>query len=483
VIRTGKSEFYPEIAEELVLQGAKDAEHAEILKKLTLRSAIIVPIATNTQVLGAITLVHAESGRRYTPEDLAFAEDFARRAATAIENARLYRLEQESRARADAASRAKDEFLATVSHELRTPLNAILGWARMLNGGQLDDGKRGKAMAAVERNAVAMAELIEDLLDVSRIVSGRMRIELSPVDPLRVMEAALDAVRPAAEAKRIQIERHLAWGDWLLLGDASRLQQVVWNLLSNAVKFTPAGGRVDVYLERVDSAAEIRVTDTGRGIDPRFLPHVFAPFRQEDGSITRTHGGLGLGLAISKRLVELHQGSIEAFSEGEGRGASFRVRIPILERSSPARREPSFPPPSGEAATTAQRALAGLHVLVVEDDPDARQLLTVLLEDSGCHVRAAHDVPSALAAITSEPPDVLVSDIGLPGEDGYELIRKIRSLPDVKARKVPALALTAYARAEDRWKALRAGYLMHIPKPLEPSELITAIENLARYRE
>jgi PAS domain S-box-containing protein len=485
VVRTGRSELYADIPEELLEAGAIDAEHLRIIRELRLRSALVVPIALGPvsagyRVLGALTLIYAESGRRFTEDDVLFAEDFARRAAVAIENARLYGAEQRARDAADAANRAKDEFLATVSHELRTPLNAILGWARMLNAADVTGPRKERAALVVERNAVAMTQLIEDLLDVSRIVSGKMRLDVKVMNLAKVIDAAIDSLRPGANAKEIEIRRTLDPAATSFVGDAARLQQVVWNLLSNAVKFTPRGGKVDVALAREGSSVVLTVADNGKGIDASFLPFVFDPFRQADGSITRAHGGLGLGLAIARHLVELHGGRIEATSEGEGLGTTFTVRMPIAALA------------QTNAATSALDAadvrpwptppqLEGLKVLVVDDDDDARQLLQEILEACGSRVTTASSSAEAMSVFERQPPDVLLSDIGMPGEDGYALIRRVRALPVSRGGGVPAAALTAYARVEDRREVLSAGFMMHVPKPVEPEELVAVIASLARF--
>jgi PAS domain S-box-containing protein len=476
VIRTGRSEFYADIPDELLVAGTVDAEHLRIARELGLRSAIVVPLSSGTRVFGALTLVSAESGRRYTERDVAFAEDLGRRGASAIENARLYAAEQRAREAADAANRAKDDFLASVSHELRTPLNAILGWARLLGAG-LSEEKRARAAATIERNAVAMAQLIEDLLDVSRIVTGKMRLEVGTVDLALIVEAALESAKPAADAKAIRIEAVFDSTPGIVSGDSTRLQQVIWNLLSNAVKFTGKGGRIDVELQRGPSSVTIAVTDTGKGIAPEFLEHVFEPFRQAEGA--RGGRGLGLGLAICRNIVELHGGRIEAKSEGEGRGARFEVTLPLATGASG--QIPSVAPASSSTAVDALPQLNGLRVLVVEDEDDARELLRVVLEQCGSRVSTAASVGEAMAAFEQDPPDVLLSDIGLRGESGYDLIRRIRALPPERGGRVPAAALTAYARGEDRRKALSAGFMLHVAKPVEPSELVTVVAALARY--
>ena len=482
VIRTGRAELIREVPDDMIVRGARDAEHLRLLRQLALRSAVIVPLTTGVRVVGALTLVFADSGRHYDEDDLAFVEEVGRRAGIAIENARLYTAEQRAREMADTANRTKDEFLATVSHELRTPLTAILGWSKMLKGGALDDDKRARATETIERNAASMSQLIEDLLDVSRIVSGKLRIEVHAVDLVTVIAAALESVQPAAEAKGIAVLRELEPSAVRVLGDAARLQQVVWNLVNNAVKFTPRGGKVTVALGSDDDNATVVVADTGKGIEPRFLPYVFEPFRQGDGGIARSAGGLGLGLGISKHIVELHGGTIEAASAGPGKGATFTVRIPKAAGRAAADRGRSSGPPRDTRAPSLPQ-LKGLDVLVVDDEPDARALVGAVLEQCGSVVRTVGSAAEALAAIRERVPDVMVSDIGMPTESGYDLMRKIRALPADQGGNIPAAALTAYARAEDRNKALSVGFLMHVPKPVDPGDLMNVVAELARSRQ
>ena len=381
---------------------------------------------------------------------------------------------------AEESSRLKDEFLATVSHELRTPLTAVLGWAHLLRSGQLDEASAAQALETIERNARAQTQLIEDLLDVSRIITGKLRLDVRPVDPASLIESAVEALRPAAAAKDIRIQKVMDTGVVSVAGDPARLQQVVWNLVSNAIKFTPKGGRVQVRLERIDSHVEVVVSDTGAGIAPEFLPHVFDRFRQADQKTTRQHGGLGLGLAIVRHLVELHGGSVEAESPGEGQGATFVVKLPVVsvyKREGPAERVH----PAAEDALPAYQCperLDGLKVLVVDDEPDARELLRAGIGQCGAEVLTAGSAREALETIERERPHLLISDIGMPGEDGYELIRKVRALPAGGVGRVPAIALTAYARTEDRLRALRAGYQMHMPKPVELAELVAVMASL-----
>jgi PAS domain S-box-containing protein len=408
--------------------------------------------------------------------------DIEDRKRAEVEREELLGREREARAEAEQANRLKDEFLATVSHELRTPLTAILGWAHLLRGGGLQGDGAARALETIERNARSQAQLIDDLLDVSRIVTGKLRLDVVPVSPHTFIDAAVEAVSPAAEAKGVRLQRVIDTGVETVMGDPARLQQVVWNLLTNAVKFTPRGGRVQVRLERVNSQVEIAVADTGSGIDPEFLPHVFERFRQADQRTTRSHGGLGLGLAIVRHLVELHGGSVRADSGGEGTGSTFTVTLPVAlihrreeagERVHPAARD-TMP------AHECPERLDGLRVLVVDDEQDAREFLAAGLEQCGAVVTTASSAGEALEALSGGEFGVLISDIGMPGEDGYEFIRRVRALPPEAGGRTPAVALTAYARTEDRLRAMRAGFEMHVAKPVELTELVVVIANLAR---
>ncbi|MGK4005849.1 response regulator [Sorangium sp. So ce1036] len=386
---------------------------------------------------------------------------------------------QAARREAETASHLKDEFLATMSHELRTPLTAVLGWIRMLRTGKLPEDRREKALETVERNALAQAQLIDDLLDISRIMAGKLRLDVQSIELVSVIEAALEVVRPAADAKGVRLEPVLDPGVGPVAGDAGRLQQVIWNLLSNAVKFTSRGGSVRIRLERVDASAEIVVADTGQGIDPAFLPYVFEQFRQAESGTTRTHGGLGLGLTIVKSLVELHGGTAQATSDGPGRGATFTVRLPLAAEQRLDRGRRRRVSPGASVEVDARADLDGMHILVVDDEEDTRELLVTMLEQCGAHVTSVETTAEAMLAFEALQPDVLVSDIAIPGEDGYALIRKIRALPAASGRRVPAVALTAYARTEDRMRALRAGFNTHVPKPIEPAELLAVLANLS----
>jgi PAS domain S-box-containing protein len=393
----------------------------------------------------------------------------------AAENERLYRQAEES-------SRLKEEFLATISHELRTPLSAILGWTRMLRMGQLSPENSAKALDTIERNARAQSQLVDDLLDVSRIITGKLRMDVRPSDPSSFIDAAVEAVRPAADAKGVRVQKVIDTGPISIPGDPVRLQQVVWNLLSNAIKFTPRGGRVQIRSERVNSHLEIVVSDTGQGISPDFLPHVFDRFRQADQKTSRQHGGMGLGLAIVRHLVEMHGGTVSANSEGEGKGATFTVSLPIAPvyqvDSSAGRVHPGardlLPP------NDITDRLDELKILVVDDEADTRELLRQGLEYCGATVSVAGSAAEAVEALMAQIPDILISDIGMPAVDGYDLIRQVRRLPATDGGKIPAIALTAYTRTEDRLQALRAGYDMHVPKPVELAELVAVAASVVR---
>jgi signal transduction histidine kinase/ActR/RegA family two-component response regulator len=390
---------------------------------------------------------------------------------------------QTAEEQAEHANRLKDDFLATVSHELRTPLSAVLGWAQMLTSKQLPPEREAQAIKTIERNATSLAHIIDDLLDVSRIIAGTLQTTTQPVDLVAVTQTALDVVRPLAVTKHVDLRFSPEPGSRALVsGDGARLQQVIWNLLTNAVKFTSEGGRVDVSVERVGSSIEVNIVDTGQGISPEFLPHVFERFRQADGAPSRRHGGLGLGLAIVRQLVELHGGTVRAASEGVGRGTTFTVGLPVLtadahlERATGLVERRSATPM--KSPTPRLQRLDELRILVVDDDDDGRTLTTLVLTQAHASVKAVASAREALALIEVERPDVLVSDIGLPDEDGYSLIRQIRHREAEHGGLLPAIALTGYARAEDRIRALVAGFQAHLVKPLEPAELIAAIAGI-----
>jgi len=379
---------------------------------------------------------------------------------------------------AEEANRSKDEFLAVLSHELRTPLNAVIGWVGMLRTMSLEPETSARALDAIDRNGRALAQLVSDLLDVSRIVSGKLRLETRAIHLVPVIEAALDAVRPTADAKGIRIHSSFDPKASPVLGDPDRLQQVVLNLVANAIKFTPGSGQVRVTLRSVDAHAEIMVADSGVGIDAQFMPYIFERFRQADGSSTRAYGGLGLGLALVKHLTELHGGTVEADSLGEGKGATFTVRLPLMVSSVRAATEDDA---AAEAAGPEAR-LAGLRVVVVDDDPDSLDMLTTLLRQQKAEVRVARSAAEALAVVEHWLPHLVVADVEMPDEDGYSLVRRLRLLPPERGGTTPAVAVTAYGRVEDRIRSVSSGFDLHLPKPIEPIELIAVAANLARRR-
>ncbi|HEY3122211.1 MAG TPA: ATP-binding protein [Vicinamibacteria bacterium] len=439
--------------------------------RFTPHTLLMVPMRLGSRPVGVLSVARNSPGPPYTVEDQTLLQAIADRAAATLENARLY--EQVS-----VANHLKDDFLSTLSHELRTPLNAILGWSTLLHGGNLSAEDQTRAIGAILRNTEAQNRLIAEILDMSRMASGKLRIEVESVDLPAVIERAVETVAPAARAKQVRLRTILDPAAGPVSGDAQRLQQVVWNVLSNSIKFTPRGGQVEVRLERVDSHVEIAVQDTGIGISADFLPHVFELFRQADSSPSRQHGGLGLGLALAKHLVELHGGTIEASSPGDGGGTLVRVKLP-LRVVHPSEQPGAARGPAEATTPTAGGELEGVKVLVVDDDPEAQSLLRTVLERSGATVIVAPSAARGLVELSSRRPDVLVSDIGLPGEDGYALIRQVRALPPDLGGRVPAAAVTAYARAEDRLNALQAGYQVHMAKPLVPAELIAAVRSLA----
>jgi len=448
-----------------------------------LRGAFGFPVLLGGEVWGVIEFFSSEI-REPDDELLKLAAgiggqigQFTERRRAEAERAEMFKRERAARADAEKANRLKDEFLATLSHELRTPLNAVIGWSRMLGSGRLDRESSQHALEVIERNAWAQKQIIEDILDVSRVITGKLQLNLGPVDLITVVDAALDAVRPAMEAKEIKIETIIDASLKLISGDGDRLQQVVWNVLSNAAKFTPAGGKVEISISQTATHVKLQVKDSGPGIDPAFLPHVFERFRQADGSTTRMHGGLGLGLAIVRHLVELHGGTISVENVDGGSGAIFTILLPL---------------PSGELNPEAlaraasmlkevhleKLSLEGLRILVVDDETDALDLIGVELEQQGAKVVGVPGAEEALKALEQVEFDLLISDIGMPGTDGYQLIRQIRKLEEGSGRKIPAVALTAYARVQDRMQAIMAGFSTHVAKPVEANELITVVASL-----
>jgi len=496
----GESILYPELTDSQMVASAQNDQHLQLLRSLGKRSVMVVPIQSRQQVLGVISFAASESGRCYNPGDLALAEDIARRAATAIDNARLYRDSEAARNAAQEANRMKDEFLAILSHELRSPLNAILGWTQMLRTRKLSEEATARALETIERNARVQTQLIEDLLDVSSIIRGKLSLNIRPLNLASVIDAAINTVRPAADAKGIQLEFIPSAKAGLISGDANRLQQVIWNLLSNSIKFTPQGGRVEVRVDSDSLYTQIQVTDTGKGINPEFLPHVFDRFRQADSTTTRSYGGLGLGLAIVRHLVELHGGTVQAESPGEEQGATFTVKLPLLEKSRDVSQSRNkFPPHlltntpaaskllpadapnlvSTPLSLSASEPLVGLRVLVVDDEADTRDYLITVLKESGAQVTGVASVRQAISEIGQLLPDILMTDIGMPGEDGYALIRQVRALAPEQGGLIPAVAVTAYASEEDAKRAIAAGFQVHLPKPVESSQLVAVLARLA----
>jgi PAS domain S-box-containing protein len=442
------------------------------------QSSMAVPMSVMGKVVGTIELQSYER-QAYKPEHATAMRMAANLTAVAIENAQLLARESQARAEAEESNRLKDEFLATVSHELRTPLTAILGWARMLESDTLAEAQAQRAIQTIQRNAKAQAEIIDDILDVSRIVTGNLYLNLEPTELAPIVEAAINVVRPTAEAKHIQIETNFADQPALVSADAHRLQQVVWNLLSNAVKFTPQGGHVRVTTRQTGPQVHLEICDNGQGISAEFLPHVFERFRQADSSTTRKHGGLGLGLAIVRHLVEIHGGTVRAQSDGEGKGATLTVILPSLaDDDSVSIRDDEKEISS--ALRTDQPELEGIHVLLVDDDAGTREMISAALNERHARVTAVASAREALQVIRRTRPDVLVSDIAMPIEDGYDLIEQIRALESNNGKMIPAVAITAYAREEDRRRALASGFQSYLAKPIEPADLIDVVASLTR---
>ncbi|HEY3497309.1 MAG TPA: ATP-binding protein [Polyangiaceae bacterium] len=482
-VRSGAAYVHNQITDEMLAHGSQSASHLELLRRLGMHAVLAAPIRVRNRVLGAFCLVKSAPGRSYGSTQLELAEEMGRRAGVALENAKLYqdaqdaaRAADEAARTAEEASRAKDEFLATVSHELRTPLSAILGWSKLLRD-RVTDPAMKKPIEVIHRNAQAQVKIIDDILDVSRVITGKFKLEASATDLVALVVDAIDVVRPSAMAKRIQIEFLPYRNFCLLVADAERLRQVVWNLLSNAVKFTEAEGKIQVSVKQDNSTVVLAVKDSGIGIDPAFLPYVFDRFRQADSSTTRRVSGLGLGLALVRHIVELHGGRVAVTSSGLNQGSTFTIILPIRAVARPA----SVPPASpalAPAKTPEQSSLHGLRILIVDDEPDARELVAEVLLERGAEVERAGSVADALAVLASFRPQLLVSDIGMPGEDGFSLIRRIRALPAQECGQMPALALTAFAREEDVSRALSAGYSAHVGKPVDPDALVAAIAKL-----
>lgn len=473
----------------------------------SVRSFLGAPIYSASRVCGWVYLLNKLNASDFTEADERLAATLATQVTIAYENATLYRdaqehtialqqeiaerkqaeaeradlliSEQAARAEAEQANRTKDEFLATLSHELRTPLTAILGWSHLIRTGKLEPPQLARALETIERNARSQSQLIDDLLDVSRIITGKLQIEPVLVDICSVMEASIEGVRPSCEAKTINLETVMESEACLVSGDANRLQQVFWNLLTNAVKFTPEGGRIRVEVKRLSHSVRVSVSDSGIGIKPEFLPFIFDRFRQADGSTTRVHGGLGLGLSIVKHLVLLHRGSVNVESQGQDQGATFTLSLPLAAESSETpSKGGSIEPEVNVTPPGFSRILDGVRILVVDDEADSRDLIKAILMGCGSEVNCCESAVQAIKAIREWKPDLLVSDIGMPIEDGYSLIKKVRNLRSKRAKQLPAVALTAYATKEDKARALSAGFQMHVAKPIEPETLVMSIASI-----
>ena len=469
VISTGEPQWLPKVTDEVCL-AVPEGVDPEGIRSLKFRSFICVPLPVHGQILGSISLARSTPGRAYDSLDLALAEELARRAGLAVDHARLYRVSQQ-------ANRVKDEFLATLSHELRSPLSSALLCAQMLRRGILDEAKSKLALETIERKISLEVRLVDDLVDVARIASGKVSLDMESVDLASVVDHAVEGARSGADEQGVVLELRINDLEARVRGDEERLQQVMGNLLSNAIKFTPKGGAVEVTLERDGSQARITVRDTGIGISAKALPEIFDRFRQADTSLTRKYGGLGLGLAIVRNLVELHGGDVTAESVGEGQGATFTLRLPLL----PSKTIVIPRPVESRSPLAAMTDLRGLHVLVVDDDDDARQSIATLLTTREATVTTAASGSEALEALRrGGREDVLVIDIGMPQLDGYSLLRAIRARGSSAARVVPAIALTAYASAKDRETALAAGYQLHLTKPVDQDRLVAAVAGLAR---
>ncbi|HVJ19683.1 MAG TPA: ATP-binding protein [Polyangiaceae bacterium] len=478
-LSSGESACHSKIDDAWMQDVARDEEHLERMRRLKLCSLITVPLRGRDELLGSLTLCYGRSGRQHEQDDLRLAEELARRAHNAVIQARLHREARQAARRAEEASRSKDEFLATVSHELRTPLNAIVGWATLLRGRHVD-AALDKGIAVIYRNAHAQVKIIDDILDVSRIVTGKLRLEPRPIDLITIVRDGIEVVRPSALARELVIEFTPPTDPCLLCADPERLQQVIWNLLSNAVKFTEPGGKVRIGIERVGSQVKITVQDSGKGIDAEFLPFVFDRFKQADGSTTRRVGGLGLGLALVRHLVELHGGQVRADSEGAGKGSTFTVTLPV-RAVAPALGVEDDDPIVDRETPVRPASIEGLRILVVDDEADARDLLSEVLSEAGAEIRTAGSAAEAFRLLEKFNPHVLVSDIGMPHEDGYSFMRRVRGLDPAGFGGVPSIALTAYTRGEDKTKALSSGFTTHIGKPVSPDALLAAVGNLAQF--
>jgi PAS domain S-box-containing protein len=441
------------------------------------QALVAFPLIVEERIIGAIGLSFTEP-QKFSEDDRAFMLAIAHQCAQALERARLYETEQLLRAQAEAANRMKDEFLATVSHELRTPLTAIVGWSSMLKNNKFNEEVTSRAIQTIERNAKAQAQIIEDLLDVSRIITGKLSLNPTPIQLQSIIKTALESLQPTAESKEIKIESNFDSESFTVHGDSDRLQQVMWNLLSNAIKFTPNEGKISVATKRFGSCVQISVSDTGQGIEKQFLPFVFERFSQADGTSTRKYGGLGLGLAIVRHLVELHGGTVKVESNGLNLGTTFTVSLPLVTEQKVGANAEEIPVTSEDCLSENSPVLKDSRILIVEDEDDTRLLLTTIIEGSGASVMTATSAVEALRILGQFKPHVLISDIAMPDEDGYSLIRKLRALSSEEGCDIPAIALTAYAREEDRNKALQAGFQRHLAKPINPDDLVAVVGEL-----
>ncbi|HMB36853.1 MAG TPA: ATP-binding protein [Methylomirabilota bacterium] len=474
-LRTRRSIVIPRVTGAHLEAEARNGEQLAVLRRIGPKSWMVVPMVGRRQVLGAMTLAVTESPRRYGRADLGLAELVAGQLVVALENARAQRATEKARAAAEMANRAKDEFLSRLSHELRNPLNAVVGWARMLEDGRLSEEQTRRAVQVILRNTAAQTRLLDDLLDLEVVESGKVPLASHPVDLPQLVTAALEDIRPVAAAKDVSLRDVVATLDARVSGDAGRLQQVLGNLLSNAVKFTPRGGSIEVSLRQEGSHAEIVISDTGEGIPAHRLPHIFDRGGPAENAVRPSPHGLGVGLALVRHLVEQHGGTVFAESAGPGRGSTFVVELPLGVASAPARhvaleRTAPEPPPT----------LRDMRVLLVDDDPLIIQVVGEALAHAGADVRGCESVGAALDALAGWQPDVIVSDIEMPGDDGYALVRAVRALPPEQGGRTPALALTALNRTADRIRSLMAGFNMHVPKPVDPAELTAIVASLAR---
>jgi PAS domain S-box-containing protein len=479
VLRTGEALLLTDVTRSVLELTAQDEAHLELMTSLEWKSALCVPLRARGRVLGALGLATVDDRPPLGPSDQPFVQELAQYLAAALDNVHLLREAQESYEQAKESGRLKDEFLATLSHELRTPLNAIVGWSRLLLDGQLGPEDSKRAVETINRNAAAQNQLIADMLDVSRIVSGKLRLDLRSVDPGAVIRAAVDTVLPAAQGKGISLQTVMDPGAGPITGDPDRLQQVVWNLLSNAIKFTPRGGRVLVRLEQPNSHIAITVEDNGPGVDAEFLPYVFDRFRQADASSTRRHGGLGLGLAIVRHLVELHGGTVHAENRAGDSGAVFTIQLPRRAVAAGAAAALERHPADDPGADDVAISLAGVTVLAIDDQQDALDLVSAVLARRGAHVFTAQSAADGFEVLTRERPDVVLADVEMPGENGLDFIRRVRALKPEEGGEVRAVALTAYASSADRTHALLAGFDMHVPKPVQPVELAAVVARLS----